>query len=197
MSTNVSKMRQNLGVEKYYNKMVKYGQKWHVEVENYFFWLLHYRMIMTLFSSFFFTANETIADKILIGQRKSLPPDTENCQFWKQFFLWRKCFEITFQFSWNFQEMLNALLSRRWHMIFLIRHDPFWANFLLWKFAKNGPRPGSCRIRKTLCHPLDNNAFNISWEFQDNLNIISKNVLPRKRIVFKIAKFPDQGVIFS
>ena len=61
--------------------MVKNGQKWPkmaCKIRKLFFLLLHYIMIITLYFSKMFGANETIADNILIGQEKSLPPEQEN-----------------------------------------------------------------------------------------------------------------------
>ena len=66
MSQNVPKMGYNPGVE----KMVKMGQKWskmRCKIQKL---ILYLRMIITLFFSKLFPANETIADKISTGQEK-------------------------------------------------------------------------------------------------------------------------------
>ena len=56
------------------------------KVRKLYFFNFTFRMIKTLYFSKMFGANETIADNILTGQEKSLPPEQENWQFWKPIF---------------------------------------------------------------------------------------------------------------
>ena len=136
-----AKMFQKCGKIRGSKKVAKNGQKWHVKIRKLKNLTFIQRMIITLLFSIFFAVNETIADKILIGQEKFLPPwGGKLKKKLTNFFLRRIFFEIMLQFSWNFQEMLSVLFSRCYVSTIIIWHDPGRRRAVLGQFSQNDPR---------------------------------------------------------